>query len=145
MRWAKSIRRHEKLEKEHEERRKKGEESSGLPESRVPGTSRHDAHESSNGASTSHVNYGLNKEHIVGPVTSNMFDTNEADMVSAVGPRDHLAQELVEDVGYSLAKSGEALAKGLSFYSSNEFLTSPKAKWFHSTDGALSRYRPRLP
>jgi len=136
VRWAKSIKKHEKLEKEREEKRRKGEEGPGSPESRISGTNRHDAHESSN---------VLCKGHIVGPVPNNMLDTDEADMMSGVGSGDHLAQALVEDLGTSFAKSGEALARGLSSYPGDYFLTSPKAKWFHSTDGALSSYRPRLP
>ncbi len=107
MRWAKSIKRHEKLEKEREEKRRKGEGSPRSPESRISGTNRHDAHESSNVLCTG---------HIVGPVPNNMLGTDETDITSGVDSGDHLAQELVEDVGTSFAKSGEALAKGLSSY-----------------------------
>jgi len=146
VRWVKSIKRHEKLEKEIEERQRssgvagKGGESPGSPESRVSGSSRiddpahKDANESSHGgqhgverhlpepnsigkeASNVHANTNLDliKGHVVGPVPSNILNSNKEDIVSSTGSGDHLAQELVEDVGVSFAKSGQALAKGLS-------------------------------
>lgn len=145
LRWAKSIKRHEKLEKGRGKRRRKGEKSPGSPESRVSGTNRHDAHEPSQGrqhgvepnvpkrdsvdkvAFNLHANTNLSKPFVVGPVPSNMLDSDEEDIVSTAGLGDHLAQELVEDVGISVAKSGEALAKGLSSHRGNKFLTSSKS------------------
>lgn len=142
VRWAKSIKRHEMLEKERGKRRRKGGKGPGSPESRVTGTNRHDAHESSQGgqhgvgsyvpepdsigkvAFDVHANTKLSKPFVVGPVPSNMLDNDEEDIVSAAGSGDHLAQELVEDLGIGFAKSGEALAKGLSSHPGNKFLTS---------------------
>lgn len=51
----------------------------------------------------------------VGPPQLNV-DDNGADTVSTNGSEDNLAQEMAVDAGMGLAKSGEALAKGMQYY-----------------------------
>ena len=144
VRWAKSLKRYEKREKEHEQRgrspavARKSEEGSETQKSRVSrdhihgspaykgngklsqgeqhGAERHLPEPCTLGKAPSNSQAGedIANGDFVGPVPSNTLGSDDEDVVSAAGSGEHFAKELAEDAGAGLAKSGQALAKGES-------------------------------
>ena len=142
VRWAKSFKRHEKREHEHEERRRssavarKSEENPGSPalhhvggheqasnaykkDGQLSGGGHHGAERhlpepNSLGKAPSNVsgNEKSADRNLVGPLPNNAARSDDEDVVSAAGSGENLAQELAEDVGAGFVESGEALARG---------------------------------
>ena len=142
IRWAKRLKRHEKRNKEREERRpssavaRRSKELPGSPETFVStdegqASPVHGAHGQLSrggqhgaeknlpepniiGKAASHLqaNNSPGNGDMVGPIPSSIPGSDDETVVSAAGSDEHIVHDLAEDVGAGFVESGQALAKG---------------------------------
>jgi len=155
-RWAKTLKRRERNEQKKKHRRKSSQVNRSLAHN-GPKESNGYVKAPAGGELMGGMSEGVQKEARRGGAlpngTTNQLPEHAVDgeenednvSVGADGSQENIAQDLAEDTGHGLAKSGQALAKGELFLLQYFHTWPVELIAIHSTHGPCSSHRSRLP